>query len=130
MLRQTRAKWLASGTGLLVVAMAAAFAALHDARGPKARPVPVAAGAPANEAGQRAFRRLGCAMCHSIGGAGNPGMPLDGVGARLDRAQLREWSVGDGAARERLPASVVRSKAPAADDPDLDALIEYLQGAE
>lgn len=130
MLRKTRAKWLASGTGLLVVAMAAGFAALHDAGAPEAKPAPTAAGAPASDAGRRAFQRLGCAMCHSIGGAGNPGVPLDGVGARLDRAQLRAWTVGDGVARERLPASVVRRKAPAADDPDLEALIDYLQGSK
>lgn len=77
MLRKTRAKLLAFGTALLVVAMAAGF---------------------------------------------------DGVGARLDLGQLRAWTIGGGAARERLPASVVSRKAPAVDDPDLEALIDYLQG--
>ena len=127
MLRKTRAKWLASATALLVVAMAAAFAALHNAGAPEAKSAPVAAKAAPSDAGRRAFERLSCAMCHSIGGAGNPAAPLDGVGARLDRAQLRAWTTGSGEARERLPASIVRRKAPAADDPDLEALIYYLQ---
>jgi hypothetical protein len=127
MVRKTRAKLLATATALLVVGMAAAFAALHDAKAPQAPAAAVAAGPAADEAGRRAFERLNCGMCHSLAGAGNPAGPLDGVGARLDRAQLRAWTTGSGAAREQLPASAVRRKQAAAADPDLEALLDYLQ---
>jgi cytochrome c553 len=78
------------------------------------------------DAGRRAFERLGCAMCHSIAGRGNPDSPLDGVGQRLDRAALRDWATGTGAAQDKLPASIARRKARAAEDRDLDQLLDYL----
>ena len=127
MLRQTRAKWLALATALLVVLIAGAFAALRNAKSPGTEQRPVAAKAAQPDAGRRAFERLGCGMCHSIGGAGNPASPLDGIGKRLERAELRAWTTATCAARERLPASVVRRKAAAADDPELEALLDYLE---
>src|SRR3990172_255334 len=124
MLRQTRAKWLALGTALLVALMAAVFAALRTApRAPEQAPVSV----PGSDAGRRAFERLGCAMCHSLGGVGNPASRLDGVGKRLDRGELRAWTPGTGVAAERLPAGIARRKAAARDDPQLEALLDYLE---
>ena len=35
-----------------------------------------------------------CARCHSIAGKGNPRRPLDGVGARRNAAELRDWNIG------------------------------------
>lgn len=95
-----------------------------------AEPAPAAA-APAIDptgtaAGERAYARLGCAMCHAIGGRGNPGSPLDGVGTRLDLKGLYEWSTGTGAAAEQLGAGLARRKQRAVGDPDMDALIDYL----
>lgn len=131
MTRARRAQALAAATALLVVALAAAFAALRN-RGPT-RPAPPAAATAAivvadasSEAGRRAFDKLNCGMCHSIGGRGNTDSPLDGIGARRDRAAIREWATGTGAARDKLPASIVRRKARYVNDPDLDALVEYL----
>jgi cytochrome c5 len=146
MLRETRAKWLAFATAVLVVLMTAAFAGLRNVppgttgdaaeapvsattptREPSDEPPAVAAQAqPAAEAGRRAFERLTCAMCHAIGGRGNPDSPLDGIGSRMDRAAIRDWTTGTGAARDQLPASIARRKARAANDPELDALIDYL----
>lgn len=126
MLRQTRAKWLASATAALVVSVAAAFAVLRNTGAPS-RPEQAPAPSAISDAGRAAFERLGCAMCHSIAGAGNPGSPLDAVGRRLDRAELRAWSTGTGAARDRLPESIARRKARAADDPDLEVLLDYLE---
>jgi hypothetical protein len=77
-------------------------------------------------AGERAYARLGCATCHSIAGRGKPSSPLDGVGNRLDRQALLEFTTGTGAARDALGAGLARRKARAIDDPDLDALIDYL----
>lgn len=76
--------------------------------------------------GERAYARLGCAMCHSIGGRGNPGSPLDGVGGRLDRKALYELTTGTGAAAAQLGAGLARRKQREVGDADLDALIDYL----
>jgi hypothetical protein len=76
--------------------------------------------------GERAYTRLGCAGCHSIAGRGRPSRPLDGVGSRRDRQALLEFTTGTGGARDALGAGLARRKARAIDDPDLDALIDYL----
>lgn len=77
-------------------------------------------------AGRAAFVRLNCTRCHAIDGAGNSARPLDGVGSRLDATALRDWTLGTGPAREELSAGTARAKARAADDPDIDVLIDYL----
>jgi mono/diheme cytochrome c family protein len=129
MVRESRARWLAFATTGVVVVLAALFAWIRNPPGesPPA-PAPLAAGLdPARlAAGREAFTRLGCARCHAIAGVGNPSTPLDGVGARLDAAGLRDWTLGTGAAAEELSRGVVRAKSRAAEDPDLDALIDYL----
>jgi mono/diheme cytochrome c family protein len=117
----------------LAPASAAASAPAATA-GPDRAP---AIGAPAAEAasasdperiatGARAYARLGCATCHSIEGRGRPSSPLDGVGSRLDRQALLEFTTGTGAARDALGAGLVRRKERAADDADFEALIDYL----
>ncbi|GMV44905.1 MAG: hypothetical protein AMXMBFR66_03030 [Pseudomonadota bacterium] len=91
------------------------------------KPAPAHAPDPARiAAGERAYARLGCAICHSIEGRGNPGSPLDGVGARLGRQALYELTTGTGAAGEQLGAGLARRKQRAVGDPELDALIDYL----
>lgn len=128
MLREARARYLAFATVVVVVGLAALFA---WARNPPGDAVPaVAAAEPSNaarlDAGRAAFERLGCARCHAVEGRGNPARPLDGIGARLDRAALRDWALGTGVASEELSSGVLRTKARAAGDADLDVLIEYL----
>lgn len=120
-------------TALLVVLLAALFAWLRNVQVPTKPPAAAPAAITAAEVadlrldqGQRAFERLNCTRCHSIAGRGNPARPLDGVGSRLDPAAIRAWAVGTGVARDQLPASIARMKARAADDPDLDALVDYL----
>ena len=34
-----------------------------------------------------------CSMCHAVAGKGNKNAPLDGVGAKLSDAQIKEWIV-------------------------------------
>lgn len=92
-----------------------------------APPQPAAVPDPARvAAGQRAYARLGCAMCHSIDGRGNPGRPLDGVGARLDRKALYELTTGSGAAAAQMGAGLARRKQRAVGDPEMDVLLDYL----
>lgn len=130
--RKSRARWLALATAVLVVMLAALFAAVRNLQPPlPAAPpavAPVAAGP--NEmrlaVGRRAYERQNCASCHSIAGRGNPSNPLDGVGTRLDRAAIHDFATGTGNAREALGANLARRKAAALDDPDLYALVDYL----
>ena len=81
-------------------------------------------------AGQRAYARLNCGMCHSIEGEGNPDNPLDGVGARLGRNALYELTTGTGAAGAQLSAGLARRKQRVVGDPELDALLDYLAQLE
>jgi mono/diheme cytochrome c family protein len=131
MTRQSRARWLAFATAVLVVLLAAAFALLRNLTpAPRASPASESAppAAPRPEAGRSAFVRAGCAGCHSAEGRGNPNAPLDGVGARLDRDGLRAAAFASGEAARSLPAAIVRQKRAQADDPAAEALLDYLQG--
>ena len=103
MTRQSRARWLAFATALLVVLLAALFAWLRNL--PPAPPAgavdaPKVSGA-RDEPGRAAFVRAGCSGCHSAEGRGNPALPLDGVGARLDREALRDAAFALGSIAER-----------------------------
>ena len=127
---QSRARWLAFATALLVVLLAALFAWLRNLT-PAPHLAPKAAATLTTdqriEAGRAAFARAGCTGCHSAEGRGNPSLPLDGVGARLDREGLRAAAFALGELESRLPASVVSAKRAHANDPDVDALLAYLQ---
>lgn len=124
--RQSRARWLAGITAVVVVVISAVFAMARNPAGT----VPPAATSPTSEvrlaAGRAAFERLNCMNCHSVAGKGNPANPLDGVGARLDAQGLRDWTLGQGSAAEKLSAGVKGRKTAAADDPELPALLDYL----
>jgi mono/diheme cytochrome c family protein len=132
MTRQSRAQWLALATALLVVALSALFAALRNLapQPPPAQtatvPAAPAADAARIAAGRAAYERLNCAMCHSIAGKGNPAHPLDGVGRRRDREQLRAWALAEDSAAAAL-GGVAAIKRRAAKDPDIEALLDYLQ---
>lgn len=125
--------WL---TAVLVVGLSWLFAVRHNpVMPPAASAVPVAASAgvavPANELGARLFREQGCTSCHAVGGTGNPRHALDGVGARLNREELRAWTTGTGVAAEKLSAMVLRRKQRYQELPDaeLSALLDYLAAA-
>jgi len=129
MTRQSRARWLAFATALLVVLLAALFAWLRNLP-----PAPRAGASTApetsvsrDEPGRAAFVRAGCSGCHSAGGRGNPALPLDGVGARLDRETLRDAAFALGGAAKRFPPAVAERKRALANDADAEALLAYLQ---
>jgi len=130
---ESRTLGLAAATAATVVLLAVLFALLRNlpvttvpAASAETAPASMAANAERIAVGERAYARLGCASCHSIAGRGNPSSPLDGVGARLDRQELLEWTIGTGAASAELGAGLARRKARAVGDPDLEALIDYL----
>jgi mono/diheme cytochrome c family protein len=133
MTRQSRARWLAFATAALVVLLAAVFALLRNlypAQAPArpAQPSPVVRAArPQVEAGRAAFERMGCVVCHAAEGRGNPGLPLDGVGGRRSRDELRAAAFGQDRFADSLPSSVVRIKQGRAADSEAEAVLDYLQ---
>jgi len=125
MLRETRARWLATLTAGLVVLLAAVFAVLHNPRQP-VQPAAPAAASEVDEAGRAAFAAMNCTMCHSLAGEGNPASRLDGVGDRLDREAIRAWTTGAPPARASLSSSMAQMKSRYADDPLLDTVVDHL----
>ena len=81
------------------------------------------------QAGMKVYDAQKCAMCHSIAGKGNAKNPLDGVGAKLSDAQIKEWIVAPGDAAKKAsstakPPMKAYDKLPAA---DVDALVAYMK---
>ena len=130
MTRQSRARWLAFATAVLVVLLAALFAWLRNltpAQHPARKAASTLSADGRVDTGRAAFARAGCMGCHSAEGRGNPNLPLDGVGARLDREQLRAAAFASGEIGSGLPAGVNSAKRAHADDPDVDRLLAYLE---
>lgn len=82
-------------------------------------------------AGTKVYAAQKCMICHSIEGRGNKKGPLDGVGAKLTAAQIREWIVDPLEAAKKAqstakPVMKAYKLAPA----DLDALVAYVKSLE
>jgi mono/diheme cytochrome c family protein len=136
-MREHWARLLALLTGALVVLLSAGFAVVQNppGRAPVAIPaalVPepdITGSAALADRGRQLFDDQGCVRCHSVAGHGSPRSPLDGVGARLDRDEIRHWIVGDDAVSEDLAPRVLAAKKPYQSLPEeeLDALVAWLQ---
>lgn len=135
-MREILARIVCLLTVALVLVLAHVFAAKHNpgtsvmVSAPAATPSQPATPAPPPEVvrGRELYVDQGCASCHSISGAGNPRNPLDGVGARRSRVELREWITGTGAATEQLAPAVARRKQRYTSLPpgELEALVAYV----
>jgi mono/diheme cytochrome c family protein len=74
-----------------------------------------------------------CTVCHSAAGKGNPqGPPLDGVGSRLNREEIKAWirspaEMAKKHGKTRKPAMVPY---PEFSDEELQALAAYVAGLE
>ena len=81
--------------------------------------------------GAKVYAAQKCMICHSIAGAGNKKLPLDGVGTKLTTEQIREWTVDPMAAAKKVNSTVkpVMKAYKLAPD-DLDALVAYLKSLE
>jgi cytochrome c oxidase subunit 2 len=134
-MRESTAKLAALGTGAMIVAAVALFAALQQVDREVAAPVAEAETAPIAPQdqpqvpdtilalGARVYDEQGCAGCHSIAGVGSPRSPLDGVGTRLTAERIRLWIVDPQAARPGV-------RKPSYDDlpvEELAALVAYLR---
>lgn len=121
-MRSRIAKLLAVATGAIVVALALVFAtagrggADEAPQAPDEQPQIV-------PRGKVVYDEQRCSACHSIEGVGNRRYPLDGVGGKLNGADIRKWIVSP---REMNPSVSKRAydKLPPG---DLDALVAYLQ---
>lgn len=136
---------------VMVIALSALFAVRHNRTAPAeilrepthktstsinlaAKPEP--APAPLDTAriarGREVFAREQCGSCHAFGGDGNPRRPLDGVGSRLQPAELRAWITGTGVAEAELSPATLRLKRRYTEMPmeDMEALITYLQSPQ
>ncbi len=78
--------------------------------------------------GMKVYAEQKCALCHSVAGKGMAKGPLDGVGAKLKAAEIREWITDPKAMTikmkaERKPA-MKEYKTLAKED--VDALVAYM----
>jgi mono/diheme cytochrome c family protein len=125
---------LAALSALIVVILAAVFSLLHNAPGPRDASIEARSSVPKTPAtthaaaGRAIYDKLGCGGCHSIGGQGNPRIPLDSVALHRSPKELRDWIVAADSVRPRLSASVARMKQSYASMPEeeLQALLDYL----
>ena len=91
--------------------------------------VGIAAVAAADDAkGEKLFADQKCSMCHSIGDKGNKKGALDGVGAKLKAAEIREWLTDAKAMTAKTKATrKPEMKAYSLPKEDVDALVAYLE---
>jgi len=80
--------------------------------------------------GQEVYTAQKCQLCHAVAGKGNKLNPLDGVGAKLSAADIREWILkptemtAKAKSTKKPPMPGKYAGLPAA---DVDALVAYLQ---
>lgn len=80
------------------------------------------------EKGKQVYAREKCAVCHSVGGAGNKKGPLDHVGTRLSPDDIRAWIVSAPEMTTKAKATrkpLMKSYPQLAKD-DLEALVAYM----
>ena len=105
--------------GLFITAITVALVAIpHVARAQDAKH------------GQAVYAAQKCSVCHAIAGKGGKASPLDGVGAKLSAADIKEWIVDPVASAKKAnstkkpPMPKKYDKLPAA---DIDGLVAYMQ---
>lgn len=134
-MRERWASRIAALTCLLVLGLTVAFAAVRNqAPATAARVAAAGAGTDAVDAeraaaGREVYASLDCAGCHSIAGQGSARSPLDGVGSRLGRDEIRDWILGGDAIAEELSPRALRIKHGYRElEADrIDALVEYMR---
>lgn len=82
--------------------------------------------------GKKLYDQKECAKCHMIAGKGNKIGKLDGVATKLSAADMRKWLTDPAQMEAKLdhkPKVKMSSKIKQMQlkDPDIDALIAYLE---
>ena len=79
--------------------------------------------------GQDVYTAQKCSLCHQVAGKGNKTNPLDGVGAKLSAAEIRQWITNP----TEMTAKTKSTKKPPMPNKyaslpagDLDSLVAYL----
>ena len=104
-------KRIASGAVLAALIAAPAFLSAQDV-----------------EKGKAVYAANKCQTCHAIEGKGNKKFPLDGVGAKLSAADIKQWIVAPSEMEAKLAEKPkVHMKAYKLADEDLGALVAYMQ---
>jgi mono/diheme cytochrome c family protein len=76
----------------------------------------------AAERGKEVYTANKCQMCHMIDGVGSKRAPLDGVGSRLSKDEIRKWIV----APAEMDPKVKKPNFAKISADDLTALVDYL----
>ncbi len=77
--------------------------------------------------GEKVYAEQKCALCHSIGDKGNKKGPLDGVGSKLSKDEIRQWMVdAPGMTEKTKSARKPFMKSYSLPKDDLDALVAYM----
>ena len=116
---------LALLTGVLGILASVAVAAVQN---PPAGPAETTASADSDR-GRAVLEAQDCQRCHAVAGQGSPRSPIDGVGGRYTRDELRDWVTGAEAVVEELSPRALQAKQVYAKLPadELDALLDYLE---
>jgi mono/diheme cytochrome c family protein len=79
--------------------------------------------------GEEVYAAQKCSVCHSVGGKGNKKYPLDGAGARLSDADIREWLVNPDAQQAKKAGRPLMRMPSYRSLPaeDVDALVAYVK---
>lgn len=72
--------------------------------------------------GKEVYAANKCQMCHMIDGVGSKRAPLDGVGSKLSKDDIRKWIVSPSEMNAKVKKPSFAKIAAA----DLDALVDYL----
>jgi mono/diheme cytochrome c family protein len=79
--------------------------------------------------GKQVYTESKCSICHSIAAQGNKKGPLDGIGSKLNDADIRLWitSAPDMAVKAKADRKPPMKAYPDLPKEDLDGLVAYLQ---
>ncbi len=92
--------------------------------------LPGAARAQDAKHGAQVYAAQKCSVCHSIAGKGGKSSPLDGVGAKLSAADIKEWIVEPVAMAKKSNSTkkpVMPKKYDKLPAADVDGLVAYMQ---
>lgn len=135
-MREKWARLITVFTGLIVLLLVIEFALVQNPVDSddttltiKEASAPVVLDREAIEAGHLVYKEQGCALCHSIAGAGNPRNPLDGVGLRRTAEEIRDRIIGAHTLQGVIPEHALKFKQTYRElhDDDLSNLVIYLQ---
>jgi mono/diheme cytochrome c family protein len=79
--------------------------------------------------GEQVYAAQKCQVCHAVAGKGGKTSPLDGVGAKLSAAEIRQWITNPAEmtaktkSTKKPPMPAKWATLPA---PELDALVAYM----